>query len=178
MTTRAEVAEHIRRMRRPQLRIGRSGSPPFHATAETKALVKALAGMRLTRIEICKLVINPHTQRPISIDSLNKYFRPELEAGWAALKGLVGRRYIEALNAGQVWAIQAGLRQLFGWKNYGRIVTLDTAPPNSGDDDDAIAEFERLLDRIRAARTIDGSATEVRQDTGADVVPLSPRRNA
>jgi len=103
MTTRAEVAEHIRRMRRPQRRIGRSGSPPFHATAETKALVKALAGMRLTRIEICKLVI---------------------------------------------------------------------------DDDDAIAEFERLLDRIRAARTIDGSATEVRQDTGADVVPLSPRRNA
>ena len=43
MTTRAEVAEHIRRMRRPQRRIGRSGSPPFHATAETKALVKALA---------------------------------------------------------------------------------------------------------------------------------------
>jgi hypothetical protein len=160
---------------RPPRRVGSHGSPPFHPTAEMKRLVTALAGTKMTQVEIALVIVNPHTQRPISTETLRKFFRPELEAGWASLRSLIGRRYIEALNAGQAWAIREGLRQLFGWKNSRDIVTVENRVTIG--QDDTVAEFERLLASIRAARTIEGSATEVRQDeTGADVVPLSPRR--
>jgi hypothetical protein len=178
---------------RPPHRIGSAGSPPFRPTADNKALVKAMAGLKLTQAEIAAAIVNPHTERPISIETLRKYFRPELEAGWATLKSLVTRRYIEALNAGQVWAIQAGLRQLFGWRNSGHIIPLEAAPAAAQEDDDRIIrDFERILAGIRAAaatEAIEDSATELPQDqTASDkpaadkpsgqVVPLTPRRSA
>jgi len=136
-----------------------------------------MAGMKMTQAEIAAAIVNPHTERPISIETLRKYFKPELEAGWATLKSLISRRYIESLNAGQAWAIQSGLRQYFGWKNSaGDIIPVEAAPAAAQDDDQIIREFEQILAGIRDARTIDGSATKVRQDTGADIVPLSPRR--
>jgi hypothetical protein len=138
---------------RPPRRVGSAGSPPFYPTAENKALVKALAGTKMTQAEIAAVIINPHTEKPISIETLRKYFMPELEAGWASLKSLIGRRYMESLNAGQVWAIRAGLRHFYGWKNSGGIIPVETATPVAGQDgDEAMRELEHLLSSIRAAR--------------------------
>lgn len=145
--TRPQLAD------RPPRRIGSAGSPPFTPTPEHKALVKAMAGMKMSEAEIAAVIVNPHTEKPISIETLRKYFKDELEAGWASLQSLVGRRYIESLNAGQVWAIRAGLRQFYGWKNSGGIIPIETATPEAGqDDDEAMRELEHLLSSIRAAR--------------------------
>jgi hypothetical protein len=46
---------------RPPRRVGSSGSPPFYPTTETKALVKAMAGMKMTQAEIAAVIINPHS---------------------------------------------------------------------------------------------------------------------
>ena len=138
---------------RPPRRVGSAGSPPFYPTADNKALVKALAGMKMSEAEIAAVIVNPHTEKPISIETLRKYFKPELEAGWASLKGLIGRRYIESLNAGQVWAIQAGLRQFYGWKNSGGHHPHRDSHAGAGQDDgEAMRELEHLLSTIRAAR--------------------------
>jgi hypothetical protein len=138
---------------RPPRRVGSSGSPPFYPTTEMKALVKVLAGTKMTQAEIPAVIVNPHTEKPISIETLRKYFQPELEAGCASLKSLISRRYIESLNAGERWAIQAGLRQYFGWKNSGNIVPAEGTVVVEEDDDDTIAEFDHLLSSIRTART-------------------------
>jgi hypothetical protein len=141
---------------RPPHRIGSAGSPPYYPTEKHRTLVKALAGMKMTKREICQVVINPHTERPISHDTLDKYFRPELEAGWASLKSLVGRRYIKSLKDGQAWAIRIGLRQFYGWKSSGNVVVVPleaAAEVATHDDDETIREFEHLLLSIRAART-------------------------
>jgi hypothetical protein len=111
-----------------------------------------MAGMKMTQAEIAAAIVNPHTERPISIETLRKYFKPELDAGWATLKSLIGRRYIECLNAGPVWAIQVGLRQYFGWKNSGDVIPLEAASQAAQDDDQIIREFEHLHSGIRVAR--------------------------
>lgn len=59
----------------------RTGRPPFQPTAEQRRNVEVLAGLGLTQDEICLLVVNPTTGRPVTRDTLERYFRTELETG-------------------------------------------------------------------------------------------------
>jgi hypothetical protein len=65
--------------------------------------------------EICKLVLNPNTNMPITRGTLNKSFRQELNVGSAALKALVASKYYEALERGEPWSLRLALRNKFNF---------------------------------------------------------------
>jgi hypothetical protein len=62
-------------------------------------------------------------------------FKEEIETGHAALKELIARKYMEALNAGEVWAVRLGLKNRFGWVSADSSAT----PPELRADKDGIA---------------------------------------
>jgi len=140
----------------PIAREGSGGRAPFFATPEMRAAVKVYAGMRMTLEQIRLNIINTVTDKPISTHTLQKYFPAELEQGYASIKGLISRRYLERLNAGERWAIQAGLQQFFGWDGESPVEVVVNADGTNG----LTAEFEHLVDSIAQARTIEGSVSE------------------
>jgi hypothetical protein len=57
------------------------GRPNFKPTHEQRKNVEVLAGYGMTLGDICALVRNPGNGKPISTDTLKKYFRNELKRG-------------------------------------------------------------------------------------------------
>jgi hypothetical protein len=103
------------------------GRPPFVPTADQKLFVQAMAGIKMTLDEIRLLIINPQTNEPIAKTVLVKAFKRELTDGKARLKSIIARRFYEALERGDSWAIQLGLRTQFGWRPDGLL------PPDPGE---------------------------------------------
>ena len=62
------------------------GQPPFTPTDEQRAMVKAAAGYRIPEDEICLVIINPRSKRPISGMTLRKHFADEIAQGYASLR--------------------------------------------------------------------------------------------
>lgn len=58
-----------------------TGQKPFAPSKEQCREVQMLAGFGLTQQQICLLVVNPKTHKPITLKTLLKYFRAELDAG-------------------------------------------------------------------------------------------------
>jgi hypothetical protein len=65
---------------------------PFAPTQEQRDNVEAMIGFGLTEEEICSLVKNPETGKPIDQKTLRKHFRAEITAGAVKLKALAGQR--------------------------------------------------------------------------------------
>jgi hypothetical protein len=86
-----------------------------------------MAGIKMTLDEIRLLIINPQTNEPIAKTVLVKAFKRELTDGKARLKSIIARRFYEALERGDSWAIQLGLRTQFGWRPDALM------PPDPGD---------------------------------------------
>ena len=103
----------------------RVGHPPFEPTAEQRNFVAAMAGVRMTQDEIAMVIINPTTGRPINRETLAKYFAKELAEGKSKLKAVIGRRFLERLNAGEWHAIAFGFRHIFGWRENDLMVGVD-----------------------------------------------------
>ncbi len=91
--------------------------PEFVPTEEDRRWVKALIGIRMTVDEICKLIKNPRTNHPIDLKTFNKVFAEEVAIGRANIRGVVGRKLYEALEKGEQWAINFGLRHFHGYRN-------------------------------------------------------------
>ena len=137
----------------------------------------------MNQTEIVQVVINPHTGKPISLDTLRKYFSFELDTGWTQIKSLGGRRYLEALNRGERWAIEINLNHHWGWKSDQPHVEVINNTANINVDYER--EFEYLLTSIRAARSHDegvrpGATREARRDAPqrhdvAESVPRLPK---
>jgi hypothetical protein len=90
-----------------------------------------MAGIKMTLDEIRLLIINQQTNEPIAKTVLVKAFKRELTDGKARLKSIIARRFYEALERGDSWAIQLGLRTQFGWRPDGLGGFI--APPDPGD---------------------------------------------
>jgi len=69
---------------------GRSGRKTFVPTAEQRGNVKVLAGLGMPQEQICRLVTNPQTGKPLDVKSLRKHFRPEIETAEIKLHALMG----------------------------------------------------------------------------------------
>jgi hypothetical protein len=78
-------------------------------------MVEQLSGLRVTWDEMRQIIHNPHTGRPIAKTSFARIFARELAEGRIRLKNLIGRRFYEALAAGEAWAVRAGLRNQYNW---------------------------------------------------------------
>lgn len=58
-----------------------AGRKPFAPTDEQRVQVETMAGLGIRHAELCLLVINPKTERPIDEKTLRTHFRDELDQG-------------------------------------------------------------------------------------------------
>jgi len=68
---------------------GRSGRKTFVPTPEQHRNVKALVALGIPQEEICQLVINPQTGKPLDVKSLRKHFGLEIETAEIKLHALM-----------------------------------------------------------------------------------------
>jgi hypothetical protein len=97
----------------------RGGHPAFVPTHTERRFVQAMAGLRMSADEICAVIGSGRngedTGKPISKATLYRHFRNELANGRAMLKARVAGKFYAVLDDDAPWAIQFGMRNLFGW---------------------------------------------------------------
>lgn len=69
----------------------RPGRPPFQPADRHRQLVEQLAGMGVHHKDIATLITNPQTCWGISVVTLHKHFRAELDRGMAMANAKVIR---------------------------------------------------------------------------------------
>ena len=97
----------------------------FNPTAEQRGNVEAMIGYGIPDADICLLIKNPETGKPIDLKTLRRHFASEIATGVTKLKSLAGNRIVAAM-LGRDGGItdeltQAKLLMLFaetrmGWK--------------------------------------------------------------
>lgn len=98
----------------------RRGRPAFVPSSSERRFVQAMAGLRMSADEICKVVGGGRARdtdsgKPISKTTLFRHFKTELASGRAMLKARVAGKFYNALDEDQPWAIQMAMRNQFGW---------------------------------------------------------------
>jgi hypothetical protein len=97
----------------------------FIPTAEQRGNVEAMIGYGIPEADICLLIKNPETGKPIDLKTLRRHFAREIVAGVTKLKLLAGNRIVAAMlgrDGGLTDELtQAKLLMLFaetrmGWK--------------------------------------------------------------
>ena len=100
-------------------------SRAFKPTAEQRESVELMISYGAPEAEICPLIKNPETGKPIEVETLRKHFASEIAAGATKLKSLLGTRIVAAMlgrDGGLTDELtQAKLLMLFaeqrmGWK--------------------------------------------------------------
>jgi hypothetical protein len=89
------------------------GTPKFVPTDEQRRLVAILSGFCVNQDEICKLIPGCNGNKRISKITLHRHFKAELETGNIALKELIARKFVDALE--ESWAIRLGLKNKMKW---------------------------------------------------------------
>ena len=69
----------------------------FKPTAEQRGNVEAMIGYAIPEAEICLLIKNPETGKPIDLATLRKHFAAEIATGATKLKALVGKRIVASM---------------------------------------------------------------------------------
>jgi hypothetical protein len=64
----------------------------FTPTAEQRSRVEAMIGYGLPEAEICRLIKNPETSKPIDLTALRKHFAREIATGATKMNTRVGER--------------------------------------------------------------------------------------
>jgi hypothetical protein len=70
---------------------GRSGRKMFVPTPEQRNTVRSLVGLGIPQKQICRLVVNRQTQKPLDHKTLRKHFAHEITIGTAELHLLIGK---------------------------------------------------------------------------------------
>ena len=70
---------------------GRPMSKKFVPTADQRGNVEAMTGFGISQEEICRIIINPETGKPIDEETLRKHFADEIETGHIKANATVGR---------------------------------------------------------------------------------------
>jgi len=74
-----------------RLGAGRPVSKKFAPTADQRGNVEAMSGFGISREEICLLIKNPETGKPIDTKTLELHFADEIEMGHIKANATVGR---------------------------------------------------------------------------------------
>jgi len=97
----------------------------FNPTAEQRGNVEAMISYGIPEADICLLIKNPETGKPIDLKTLRRHFAREIATGVTKLKSLAGNRIVAAMlgrDGGVTDELtQAKLLMLFaetrmGWK--------------------------------------------------------------
>ncbi len=71
------------------------GQPAFKPTKALREQVETLAGLGIKREDICLMVINPYTEKPITNKTLSAAFKDELRSGWVNANAKVVKSLFE-----------------------------------------------------------------------------------
>jgi hypothetical protein len=135
---------------------------PFIATEEQRRIVSILSGFNVKQDDICKLIPGVNGNKWISKHTLNKHFRAELETGNVTLKELIARKFVDALEHGEAWAIRLGLKNKHRWA----IGDNATLPP------------EMLAEGDGAPEILINFVTPSRKEEPVNITPPSPYQDA
>ena len=69
----------------------------FNPTTEQRGNVEAMIGFGIPETEICLLIKNPATGKPINLATFRKYFAAEIATGAAKVKSLVGNCIVASI---------------------------------------------------------------------------------
>lgn len=96
-----------------------AGRKPFTPTKEQRSMVQAMTGYGVPQEDICLVILNPTTGKPIDSKTLRRCFRTELDTGTVIANSKVAESlYNKALGVGQgaVTAAIFWLKTRAGWK--------------------------------------------------------------
>ena len=77
--------------------VGRSGRKTFEPTPEHRSQVKILVGLGIPQEQICLLVINPQTGKPLDPKSLRKQFKREIAISTTELHARVSNFIVSSI---------------------------------------------------------------------------------
>lgn len=152
---------------------------PFEPTDEQRRQVEAFAGYGLPQEEMCGLIVNPTTGRPITLKTLLKHFRAELDTGMARANARVAEslfrqatgapaqydaegRQVRAEQPPVVAASIFWLKARAGWKERD-VHELTGADGGPIEIDDARAKLADRISRLAGARAAREGAPEPEQ---------------
>ena len=92
------------------------GMPAFEPTQEQRTLVESLVAYGIPYLEICRLVINPRTKRPINTETLMKHFRDELDVGATKANAKVAESLYRQAIDGNITAAIWWTKCRMAWK--------------------------------------------------------------
>jgi len=78
---------------------GRSGRKMFVPSPEQRNIVRNLVGLGIPQKQICRLVINRQTQKPLDHQTLRKHFAHEIAIGTDELHALIGKFMLATILA-------------------------------------------------------------------------------
>jgi hypothetical protein len=90
----------------------------FRPSDQDKRVVQLLAGFAIPRDRICWAVVNPHTRRPITTDTLAKYFETELSRGRAEVDQLLADGLSKRLREANMTALVWCSKNLWNWADH------------------------------------------------------------
>jgi hypothetical protein len=100
-------------------------SKKFAPTADQRGNVEAMSGFGISQEEICRVIINPETGKPIDRKTLELHFSDEIETGYIKANATVGRIAYATITAapggipdnhGRVELTKFWLARRMGWK--------------------------------------------------------------
>lgn len=124
------------------------GRPPFVPTKEQRQLVKMLVGFGIPQEGIVQLV-KDDKGKPISRETLNKYFRPELDAGTHEANAKVaGALFKAAIEQNNVGAMIFWLKTRARWKETPTQVAF-TDPDGNPVPPPSLADFYASIEMVK-----------------------------
>jgi hypothetical protein len=70
----------------------------FKPTAEQRGCVETMIGYGVPEAEICLLIKNPETDKPIDLETLRKHFAAEIATGAAKMKLLTSNSFLRQFS--------------------------------------------------------------------------------
>ena len=151
-------------------------SKKFAPTADQRGNVEAMTGFGISQEEICRVVINPETGRPIDKKTLEMHFSDEIETGHIKANATVGRIAYATITAapggipdnhGRVELTKFWLARRMGW-------TETSVHQHKGVIDNGSSAREvvtGLIARLSSARTAgSGNSSDDESGTGGTSV--------
>jgi hypothetical protein len=154
--------------------MAKTGPKPLEFSDEQRKHVEALAAYGIPQEDMCKLVLNPRTGKPIDLKTLHKHFREELDSGMIRANARVAESlFRQAVGAPAVYdahgnvvkaeqapVVSAGIfwmKARAGWKerDVHEITGADGGPVEI---DDARSKLADRIARLAGARAaVEGS---------------------
>jgi len=146
---------------------------PFAPTAEQRQNVEAMTGFGIKQEDICLLIKNPQTGRPICKNSLELHFADEIATGAAKANAKVGSSLFTAAtecpdHRARVTAAMFWMRMRAGWKDTTILqhVGKDGGPIKTDNAHHLIsAALDKIADRLAGDAPGDGTPTGSGEDT-------------